>query len=162
MQMVQNSQQDNGQIEIWSKQVQFPWRVLGQMQQKHGVGGNYSRIYYTVDLSPEVNGEANTSPNLLWKLQKMVTENQLCLIWELIDTAEVSLVTFQTRALLKSRRVRPVTADLGQVWSGSYLILFHAIISCRLVKPLGFWPWNTCHAQYRGWKESNKNHPTIC
>lgn len=162
MQMVQNSQQDNGQIEIWSKQVQFPWRVLGQMQQKHGAGGNYSRIYYTVDLSPEVNGEANTSPNLLWKLQKMVTENQLCLIWELTDTAEVSLVTFQTRALLKSRRVRPVTADLGQVWSGSYLILFHAIISCRLVKPLGFWPWNTCHAQYRGWKESNKNHPTIC
>lgn len=65
MQMVQNSQQDNGQIEIWSKQVQFPWRVLGQMQQKHGAGGNYSRIYYTVDLSPEVNGEANTSPNLL-------------------------------------------------------------------------------------------------
>lgn len=40
------------------RQVQLPWRVIGQMQQQCGQGGNCSCNYFAVEFSPDVNGEA--------------------------------------------------------------------------------------------------------
>lgn len=132
---------------MWTRQVHLPWKVLSQMQWPCGQGGNHSCSYFAVEFSPEVNGEA--------------TPAQICSENSTRCRQKNNLTWYRNLFLLLLFQWPPSRTGLclgkrSQNRFGSYLILFHTNISYKPVKPLGFWPWNVCRAQYRAWKEGRK------